>query len=410
MAATLGFEVLEMITPSAHPPKTRRGKKRILLALGWYDYRLHRGIAKYAEEQGWHLCPDSTREKVIPWGWEGDGILAWLGTGDDLADFVVQARKPTVDFSFRRPQLPFPRVLVDHVAVAQLAAEHFLARGMSHFVVYSDTENWAFEENGSAFVRHVAHAGRTCKWLRWHKSPKFTDGQYKWRTKRQWLAEELRKAPKPLGVFATTDDHAVEVIEACEVAGLAVPEQVSVIGVDNSLLAVEAMHTPISSVDTNLESVGYCGAALLDDLMRGKRAPQQPIRVSPAGLIARKSSDLIAIGHNGVARSVRFIIEHCHEPISVKNLVSVAAMSRRALHRAFVEHLGRTPAGELHRTRIELAKKLLSQSDDKLEVLARMCGYQSANSFSVAFKKTTGMSPTAFRDSTEKRAASTAGQ
>src|SRR3954468_11095746 len=68
MAATLGFEVLEMITPSAHPPKPRRGKKRILLALGWYDYRLHRGIAKYAEEQGWHLCPDSTREKVIPWG------------------------------------------------------------------------------------------------------------------------------------------------------------------------------------------------------------------------------------------------------------------------------------------------------------------------------------------------------
>ena len=28
--------------------------------------------------------PDVTKEKVIPWGWEGDGILAWLGAGDDL--------------------------------------------------------------------------------------------------------------------------------------------------------------------------------------------------------------------------------------------------------------------------------------------------------------------------------------
>ena len=50
------------------------------------------------------------REKLIPWGWEGDGILAWLGAGDDLAEFVKAARKPTVDFSFRRPYLQFPRV------------------------------------------------------------------------------------------------------------------------------------------------------------------------------------------------------------------------------------------------------------------------------------------------------------
>jgi LacI family transcriptional regulator len=102
-------------------------QKRILLALGWYDYRLHEGIARYAVEHGWHLCPDSTKEKVIPWGWDGDGILAWLGAGDDLAEFVAHARKPTVDFSLRRPQLLFPRVLVDHVGAAKLAVEHFLA-------------------------------------------------------------------------------------------------------------------------------------------------------------------------------------------------------------------------------------------------------------------------------------------
>ncbi len=35
---------------------------RVLLVMGWYDYRLHRGIAKYAEERGWHLCPDTTKE------------------------------------------------------------------------------------------------------------------------------------------------------------------------------------------------------------------------------------------------------------------------------------------------------------------------------------------------------------
>jgi LacI family transcriptional regulator len=391
-----------MTASPTHQAPRRHRQKRILLALGWYDVRLHRGIAKYAAEHGWHLCPDSTKEQVIPWGWEGDGILAWLGAGDELAKFVVDARKPTVDFSNRRPQLPFPRVLVDLAAGARLAADYFLARGMSHFIVYTGADNWAFEENGSAFVRYVAHAGRTCKWLRWHKSPKFTRGRTQWRAKHQWLAGELKKAPKPLAVYATTDDHAVEVLEACVSCGLAVPEVVSIIGVDNSLLAVEAMQTPISSVDTNLEAVGYRGAALLDDLMQGKPAPKEPMRIPPAGLIARKSSDLIAIGHPGVARSVRYIIEHCHEPINVKTLVSVAVMSRRGLHQAFVDHLGRTPAEELHRTRIERAKVLLAKSDNKLEALARMCGYQNANTFGVAFKQSMGMSPKAYRDSLSK--------
>ena len=113
----------------------------------------------------------------------------------------------------------------------------------------------------------------------------------------------------------------------------------------------------------------------------------------------RKSSDLMAVVHKGVGRSVRFIIEHCHEPISVKDLVSVAAMSRRGLHKAFIEHLGRTPGDELHRVRIERAKTLLAESNHKMEVLARMCGYQSANSFCVAFKQATGKSPKLYRDS-----------
>src|SRR6185295_854056 len=88
---------LNNLALSLHSHDMRKRQKRILLALGWYDYRLHEGIARFAVEKGWHLCPDTTKEKVIPWGWGGDGILAWLGAGDDLAEFVVHARKPTVD-------------------------------------------------------------------------------------------------------------------------------------------------------------------------------------------------------------------------------------------------------------------------------------------------------------------------
>jgi len=384
--------------PKSQPSKSLHTQKRVLLVMGWYDYRLHRGIAKYAEQHDWHLCPDTTKERVIPWGWEGDGILAWLGAGDDLAEYVTQARKPTVDFSFRRPHLKFPRVLVDHETVARLAAEHHLSRGLTEFCFYSDSDNWAFEENGQAFVKVIEASGHSCNWLRWHRSPKFTQGRFQWKHKRRWLAEELARASKPLGVFAATDDHAVEVLEACGDMGLPVPEQVSIIGVDNSLLGVDGMRTPISSIDTNLELVGYRGAATLDALMSGKKAPDV-VRVPPQGLIARRSSDLIAISHEGVAKSLRFLLEHGFEPIGVDDLARAAGMSRRALHQAYIEHLGRPPGAELHRIRIELAKKLLADPAQRLDEIPSRCGYQSENGFWVSFKQTTGVSPRQYRES-----------
>jgi LacI family transcriptional regulator len=376
----------------------QKRQKRVLIALGWYDYRVHRGIEKFAQEHGWHLSTNFAREKVIPWGWAGDGILAWLGAGDDLAEFVTVAKKPTVDFSFRRPHLQFPRVLEDHANAAQLVAEHFLSRGFRNFVFYSDAENWSYEERGQGFIDALKLSGHSCEWLRWHQSPAYRLDREQWSRKRKWLLAQMQRATKPLAVFAANDEQALDVLETCQAAGIAIPEQVAIVGAENYLLAPDAMLTPISSVDTNLEQLGYSGAALLDKLMNGGRPPPQPIRVPAAGLIARKSSDLLAVNHKGVANSLRFIWEHFHEPISVKDLVGVAAMSRRGLHKAFLENLGRTPGQELQRVRIERAKRLLGESDHKVEIVAGMCGFQSANSFCVAYKQATGMSPKHFRD------------
>ncbi len=368
-------------------------KFRVLLALGWYEQRLHLGIVKYALEAGWHLCADVTKEKMIPWGWEGDGILAWLGASEDLLKFVVESKLPTVDFSRRHVELPFARVLIDDAASVRLVADHFLVRGFRNFMYYSAQDNWAFENHGEMFVGTLKERGYDCRWIRWHKSQSYTTGHSQWRDKRRWLSLELKKAPKPLALFAATDDHALEVVEVCESAGLSVPEEVSVVGMDNSLLAVDAMSTPISSVDQNFTTLGYRGAELLDHLMHGKQPPAKPVYIPPTGLFVRKSSDLLAINHPGIARSLRYLWENYHKPIGVADLAKVAGMSRSGLHQAFIDHIGRSPGGELHRVRIENAKKLLSQSKMKLDEIAEMSGYQSGNSFWVAFRQATGMTP-----------------
>ena len=158
------------------------------------------------------------------------------------------------------------------------------------------------------------------------------------------------------------------------------------------------MPTPISSVDTNLEVLGYRGAELLDQLMTGRKPPVDPIRIPAAGVVVRQSSDILTITHQGVARSLRYIWDHGHEPICIKDLAGVAAMSQRGLHKAFLEYLDRTPGQELQRVRIERAKKLLAGTNQKVETIAHESGYQSINSFCVAFKRTTGMSAKKFRE------------
>ncbi|HUB86876.1 MAG TPA: DNA-binding transcriptional regulator [Verrucomicrobiae bacterium] len=375
-----------------------KDQKRVLIVLGVYDHRLHRGIERYAREHNWRLSADSSREKVLPWRWNGHGILAWLGAGDHLVQFVKHYQKPTVDFSFRRPKLKFPRVLEDHAAAAQMVAEHFLSRGLNHFVYYTEADRWSYEEQGEGFVQALKRAGHSCTWLRWNRSPLYRANREQWDRRQDWLAERLKQAPKPLGLFCANDDHATHAVEACESVKLAVPEEVAIVGAGNYLMAPDVVPTPISTVDTNLETVGYRGAELLDHLMDGGKPPKHPIRIPPARLIIRKSSDLFAINHKGVANSLRFIWEHCHKPIGVENLIDVAAMSRRGLHKAFVEHLGRSPGQELHRVRIERAKRLLTESKHKIEVLAGMCGYQSANSFCIAFKQSAGCSPKHYRE------------
>ena len=137
-------------------------------------------------------------------------------------------------------------------------------------------------------------------------------------------------------------------------------------------------------------------------MMSGLPSPEQPIRVSAVGVIARRSSDILTIKHQGVAKSLRFIWEHGHEPICIKDLVGISGMSRRGMHKAFLEHLKRTPGQELQRIRIERAKKLLGETNHKIEPLARQCGYQSINSFCVAFKRTTGMSAKNYRESLQR--------
>lgn len=171
----------------------------------------------------------------------------------------------------------------------------------------------------------------------------------------------------------------------------------AIVGIEDYLLSVGGEHRSISGVDTNLEEQGYQGAALLDLLMRGERKTSRPLRIAPARVITRKSSDIFAVAHPGVAKGLRFIANRFAEPVGVGEIAEAAGMSLRGLHDAFVEHLGSTPGGALRSARLDFARKRLAETDDKIDSIARQSGYPHLNTFFITFRKAEDMTPTAYR-------------
>jgi LacI family transcriptional regulator len=372
-------------------------RKNVLLALGWYDHRLIQGIGAYAAEHHWHLSSASiTQEFVIPYDWQGDGILAWLAGEDELASFVLAHRVPVVDFSLRRKH-PRPRVVLDHAMTGRLAAQHFLDRGFRNFLYYSFADNWTYQARGASFVEELAAAGFACTWLKGQFVKTTSRDRSVWSARQKWLEREILAAAKPVAIFTANGAHALEVLEACESVGARIPDEVAIIGWEDALLVGQANLRSITTIDPNYEELGYRGAALLDSLMAGARPPAKPVLIDSARIITRHSTEVTSVAHGGIQRALRFISEHLAQSFSVDDVAEAACMSRRGLHQAFIDQMGRTPGGHIRAARIETARKLLAETDLKVELVAKRSGYPSLNTFFVAFKKACGKTPAEYR-------------
>ena len=197
--------------------------------------------------------------------------------------------------------------------------------------------------------------------------------------------------------MAAYDIGGRQVLDACRRAGVAVPDEVAVVGVDNDGLLCELSDPPLTSVEPDARRTGYTAAEILDRLMNFRRVPVLSHRIPPVGVVTRQSSDTMAVGDADVAEAVRFIRENACSGISVKDVLQRVPLSRRALETRFVKAVGRTPHAEVERVRLERAKHLLRATDLPVFEVAQRTGFRYQEYLSVAFRRYTGVSPTQYR-------------
>jgi LacI family transcriptional regulator len=218
-----------------------------------------------------------------------------------------------------------------------------------------------------------------------------------WERELDRMVKWLQRLPKPVGIMACDDHRGFQLLDACRREGIPVPEEVAVVGINNDRVLCELAYPPLSSVDPGGIRIGYEAAACLDRMMRGGRPPRKPIHLEPSGLVARQSSDVIAVEDREVAAALRFIRENAGSPITVEDVVRAVMISRSFLERKFQQHLGRTPKAEILRVRMAQAEQLLAESDLPLAEIALRCGFNHENNFSATFLRETGYRPGAYR-------------
>ena len=372
-----------------------RTQPSILLAFDWFDHRIYRGIARFAGEADWHLSPYLFSDRNIPFNWPGDGVIC--SYGPTLASFIDSLEMPKVDVSVAKIPQQIPRVVIDNQQIGRLAAEHFLKRGFNHFAYF----HWpAVEVNvvrQKAFRSALLDSGVPAANLHTIRQPGA-------RVLRDWSAhetailEQIDKLQRPLAVFTGQDNLGATLIEVCIRNGIHVPEEISVLGVDNIEFLCDCLAVPMSSIDTRLEELGYQAARQLQRLMNGEIGNDEPTLIIPVGhVVGRRSTEVLAVPHSGVAKALRMMRAEFGTPMTLEHVCDHVGMSKRGLEKAFRKHLQRSPAAELRRIRIDHAKRLLTETDIKIEAIARECGYCNSSNLSLAFKRDTALSPRAYR-------------
>jgi len=369
-------------------------QRNILILMEWYDHRIRQGIGHYAREHNWHLTVDE--RALIPRGWEGDGVMTVFYQRRDIVAYVRRLTIPAVDMGLYRPDIPIPRVVGDHARIGVMAAEHFVERGFRHTAWFSTAASPIQALRLKGFQAACAAQGlfAPLQWV-WEKTS--TDSPDDWKRMRGWLEKSLTRAPKPLAVLAYNDYDASKVQDVCRVAGLAVPEEVAILGVDDNELICLNQPIPLSSIAHDLMRVGFEGAALLDRLIDGAPPPPAPILIPPTDVVLRQSTDLTAINIPVVRTAMRFLKENLGRSFGIAEVAAAAGVSRSTLDRLFFQNLNRSVHEEVQRARLAAVKRLLIHTDLVIADIARQTGFCHAQHLNNAFRTAESLTPRTYR-------------
>ena len=370
-----------------------------------YGQGLLRGIAKYSRLHGsWTFVretefyrKDRSSKKTKFNSLPVDGIIAHVGTKKEV-DELISTGIASIVQCVQYKVTSHPTISTDDAAIGEMSAGHLLDCGFRHFAFCGFESMYWSNERLKGFETKLKQAGFDVHSFHTPKKTKKNASQQECLS----IAEWLMQLPGPLGLMACNDDRSQDVVAACKMANLQIPQDVAIIGVDNDELACDLSDMPLSSIALTAERAGYEVAEMLDQLMSGAILSKKQVVVHPSHVVARRSTDILSIDDHEVVRAVRFIKDHASEMISVDDVIRSVALSRRMAELRFRQVLGRSINEVIQSERIELIRRALIETNLPISKIADKTGFSSPTYMGVVFKKMTGLTPLQYRSELQR--------
>ncbi|MCU6501325.1 DNA-binding transcriptional regulator [Rugamonas sp. A1-17] len=369
-----------------------------------FDREVIGGIAAYLSSRraSWELfVEDDFRLRLAALEhWQGDGIIADF---DDPAvvEALSHSRIPVVGVGgsyANEADYPadVPYAATDNYKLINLAYTHLIDVGLRRFALFSLPDS-----QGNRWAQEREHAFRSLM-LRDNMEVEIFRGHGPAATCRDQAAalqiDWLHSLPKPIGIIAVTDARARQLLQACQMANIAVPEQVAVIGIDNDPLARILSSTPLTSVIQGTEEIGRTAAHMLHRMLEGGYLDRKRVLVPPAGINVQSSTSHLPVSNPRVMRARHFIRQHACQGIKGDQVAEYVGVSRTTLESYFQQELARSVHDEILRFKLDAATGMLAQADCGLAEVALRCGFTSMQYLLAVFRRELGCTPREYQE------------
>lgn len=368
-----------------------------------YDREVITGIGQYLNSTRveWDLfLEEDFRSRVQGIErWFGDGIIADF---DDpqVAEALSRSALPVVAVggSYRDPSaypVGIPYIATDNAKLVQLGYRHLIDQGINNFAFYglppAPGNAWAAERE-FAYAQQLETDGLQA---RVYRGLSTCAGD--WTRASEQLVEWLQTLPKPVGILCVTDARARQLLQACLLAHIAVPEQVAVVGIDNDPLAQLLARIPLTSVIQGTEEMGRTAAHLLHQMLRGADHRSTRVVVPPASIHVQASSRHEPVRSPLVMGARHYIRQYGCLGIKTEQVADYVGVSRTVLEEHFRRELKQTVHQALLQHKLECACEMLRSSTLPMSEIAVRCGFTTLQYMYAVFRREYDLTPKQFQ-------------
>ncbi|ROO83518.1 LacI family transcriptional regulator [Actinocorallia herbida] len=223
---------------------------------------------------------EADRERLTRYltGQHVDGALLLSLHGDDpLPRHLEERGLPTVRAGTAPGETPVAYVDADNVGGARLAVEHLLGRGRSRIVTIAGPQDMGVGVDRLTGYRETVRGEGHVAY-----------GDFSEESGAAAMLDLLARVPDLDAVYAASDPMAIGAMRELRRAGRSVPEDVAVVGFDDSASARSTV-PPLTSVHQPVEEMGRAMAELLLARIQGREIPTSAV-ILDTYLVVRESS------------------------------------------------------------------------------------------------------------------------